>query len=66
VDRHSVIERDNSKVTIADVGDTRPESISVVVLALDANRILDNGDAPFSPQIRPLRRATFSKYSVNW
>jgi len=56
VDRRSVIEGDDSKVTIPQFRDARPESISVVILTLDAKRILEDRDTPLTPQVRSLAK----------
>jgi hypothetical protein len=46
VDRDLIVEGHYSKVTIAKLWHARPESKAIVVLALDADGILDHPDAP--------------------
>ncbi len=54
MNRRSVVERDDSKVTIAELRNSAPKSIAVGILPLDPNRIFNYGDAPFPTQVGSL------------
>jgi len=49
-----VVQGHHSKIPIAEFRDHGPESISVVLLPLDANGRLDDPNAPFAAKIRAL------------
>jgi len=48
VDRELVVQGYYSKIPTAELRDYGPEPISIVLLALDADWVLNDGDAPFS------------------
>ncbi len=51
MDRHLITESDNSKIARTELGNHTPEPITIVLLALNPNGLLENGDAPLSAQI---------------
>jgi hypothetical protein len=54
VNRGLVFEGDDPKVAIPEFRDSRPESKTIALLALDAHRLFNYCDAPFTTQIRAL------------
>jgi hypothetical protein len=49
-----VVEGHYSKIPPAEFRDYGPESVPIVLLALDPEGILDDGDAPLATQVWPL------------
>jgi hypothetical protein len=56
VDRDLVIQGHYSKIPTAELRDHCPESVAIVLLALDPNRVGHDGDAPLAPKIRSLAK----------
>jgi hypothetical protein len=56
VDRHLIVERNDPKVTVAQLRHARPESIAVPLLGLDADWVLKDRDAPLAAQVRSLTK----------
>ena len=56
MNRDLIVEGHDSKIAVGQIRDYAPESPPVVLLALDPNRILYDGDAPFATEVRPLAK----------
>jgi hypothetical protein len=54
VDRDPVLQGDHSKIPIAELGHHRPEPVSVILLPLDTQRMLEDGDATLAAKIGAL------------
>lgn len=54
MNRDLIVEGHHSKIAVGQFRDYAPETPSVVLLALDPNRMLYDRDAPFATEIRSL------------
>ncbi len=51
MNRHSVVQGNNSQVTTFQFGYRRPKSVAILLLWLRSNRVVENTDTPFLLQI---------------